>query len=561
VDVTGSRERLSAPMLGTVLGGAAAALAAPRAPSLRLVSLDETGTGFPQSPSARSDSAGPSVQLHALIALPPARPRAVPVQPLVPAEVAKEDRQATLLSCRAEPSRPAELSRPAAPSRPAEPSRPAQPGSRREEPRPASAPRPAEASPEAAPPQPEPPLAQVAAQRELFRQAALEARDGVAAPLVEAAEPQAGSWGILALLLSLVAALFLGAGLLSVEVTVRAPGALRAPNGLRSVESVLSGAVTELLVQAGDEVAADQVVARLEETQLRATLTLREKELATLRHDTDEANAADAALLRQTTAAVEHQRTALSRRGGIHESQLRQRSQQLTNLRAMRESGVASGNDELSGEESVQAAAEQIALVGSQLAELNLSLADRRREWKQRELDRKSSLSRAVAAVEEAKSLLALTEVRSPAAGRVESLLVTPGAVVQPGRVIAQIVPNDAPRSIVAFLPSREVSFVSVGSQANVEIESLPVNEFGMAKAQVKRISTDIAKPEEMASAFGEVTPGSYVRVELDLLDDENHQKMAPHLRSGERVLVRLHRRHQRVLGLIFEFTRKWLGW
>jgi multidrug resistance efflux pump len=192
---------------------------------------------------------------------------------------------------------------------------------------------------------------------------------------------------------------------------------------------------------------------------------------------------------------------------------------------------------------------------------LNLSLADRKREWKQRSLERSASLSRAVAAVDEAKSLLALTEVRSPAAGRVESLLVTPGAVVQPGRVIAQIVPKAAPRSIVAFLPSREMAFVSVGSQANVEIESLPVNEFGMARARVRRISADIAKPEEIQTAFGEVLPGSFVRVELDLIDDASQAKMAPHLRSGERVLVRLHRREQRVLSLIFEFTRKWLGW
>jgi multidrug resistance efflux pump len=519
VAVTGSRERLSAPALGTVLGGAAAA----RAPALRLVSVAGTDTEAPGSAAARPASPGAPLSLQPVMVLQPlARPRAVPVQPQAPAEFAA-------------PDRPETRERTAAPAR-----------------------RPAEAASEAAP---APPQAAVPERRELFRQAALEGRDGVAAPLVDAAEPKAGSWGILVLLLSLVAALFLGAGLLSVEVTVRAPGALRAPNGLRSVESVLSGAVTEVLVQAGDQVAADQVVARLEETQLRATLTLREQELATLRRDTAEADAADASLLRQTTRAAEHQRRALSRRSNIHEDQLRQRSQQLSNLRAMRESGVASGNDELSGEESMQAAAEQIALVGSQLAELNLSLADRRRESKQRELERKSSLSRALAAVEEAKSLLALTEVRSPAAGRVESLLVTPGAVVQPGRVIAQIVPPDAPRSIVAFLPSREVSFVSVGSQANVEIESLPVNEFGMARAVVKRISADIAKAEETAAAFGEALPGSCVRVELEMLEDANQEKMAPHLRSGERVLVRLHRRQQRVLSLIFEFTRKWLGW
>jgi hypothetical protein len=68
-----------------------------------------------------------------------------------------------------------------------------------------------------------------------------------------------------------------------------------------------------------------------------------------------------------------------------------------------------------------------------------------------------------------------------------------------------------------------------------------------------------VAKPEEIEKAFGEVLPGSYVRVELALLDGPGQEKMAPHLRSGERVLVRLHRRQQRVLSMIFEFARKWL--
>ena len=144
---------------------------------------------------------------------------------------------------------------------------------------------------------------------------------------------------MLGLLLSLVAASFCAAALLSVEVTVRAPGALRAPNGLRSVESVLAGAVTEVLVRAGDEVAAGQVVARLEETQLRASLTLRAREYETLKQDTAAAAAADAALLEQTTAAVEHQRSALGRRSSIHRAQLEQRSGQLDRLREARRHG------------------------------------------------------------------------------------------------------------------------------------------------------------------------------------------------------------------------------
>jgi membrane fusion protein len=404
------------------------------------------------------------------------------------------------------------------------------------------------------PPAP-PPAAPV---RDLFRKAAVEAH-AIGPKITDTEDPKSGAWGMLVLLLSLVAALFGGAALLSVEVTVRAPGALRAPNGLRSVESVISGPITQVLVRAGDEVATNQVVARLEEAQIRATLTLRERDLETLKKETAAAAEADAALFTQTTAAVLHQRAALGRRSNIHQTQMRQRAAQLDNVRELRRHGVATGNDELSGAEQVQAAAESMALVGSQMAELNLALADRQREWKQRELDRQASLARANAAVDETRSLLGMTEVRSPAAGRVESLLVHPGAVVQSGQVLAQIVPSDAPRLIVAFLPSREMSFVSVGSEANVEVESLPVNEFGMARAKVSRISSDVAKPEEIEKAFGEVLPGSYVRVELELLENGGQEKMAPHLRSGERVLVRLHRRQQRVLSMIFEFARKWL--
>lgn len=396
--------------------------------------------------------------------------------------------------------------------------------------------------------------------RQLFRKEALDAHYGADVDLEALAEPKRGAWTALIVLGSLVALLFIGAALLSIEVTVKAPGALRAPNGLRSVESVLSGAVTEVLAQAGDDVAAGQVVARLEETKLRSTLTLRESELALLEQDTREASQADEALLRSATRALERQRKALRERREINQAQLRQRSAHLKNLQELVKYGAASAADELTVNESVQAASESVAQLGSQVAQLELSMADRRREWQERDLERRASLSRANAAVEEAKSLLELVHIRAPADGRIESLLTTPGAVVAAGEILAQIVPKDAPRSIVAFLPSRETAFVKLGSEANVEVESLPVNEFGMARARVARISADVAKAEEIEAAFGEALDGSFVRVELSLEDDDTHDKMSAHLRSGERVLVRLHRRERRILSLLFEFVRKWLG-
>jgi multidrug resistance efflux pump len=412
-------------------------------------------------------------------------------------------------------------------------------------PAPASIPRPAEPT---APPQ-----------RALFRQEALDAHYGADGDAEALAQPRAGAWSVLLVLASLVGVLFVAAAIASVEVTVKAPGALRAPNGLRSVESALAGAISEVLTQAGAEVVEGQVVVRLEDAKLRSNLVLRERQLETLREEIKDAAADDQALIQRTLRASKRQRGVLQRRTGIGHGLLKKRSDRLADVQALVQYGAASHDDLLKVDELVQAASESVVQLDSQLVELDLQMADRMREWQAHELERRTSLSRMNAQVEEARSLLTLVEIRSPAAGRVESLLAKVGKVAQAGEIMAQIVPTGAPRSIVAFLPSRETAFVAVGSEANVEVESLPVNEFGMARARVVRVSADVAQQEELASTFGEALAGSFVRVELELLEGPAQDKMAPHLRSGERVMVRLHSRERRVLSLLFEFVRKWL--
>jgi pyruvate/2-oxoglutarate dehydrogenase complex dihydrolipoamide acyltransferase (E2) component len=150
--------------------------------------------------------------------------------------------------------------------------------------------------------------------------------------------------------------------------------------------------------------------------------------------------------------------------------------------------------------------------------------------------------------------------VRAPAAGRLESLVVSPGSVVGVGSVLAQVVPEKAPRTIVAFLPAKEIAFVRDGGLATIELESLSVGEFGTTKARITRVSTDVATADEVTAALGEALPAPVVRVELSLLDDAIGERMRGHLRSGERVTARLHVRKRRVLGLLFDFVRRWVS-
>jgi multidrug resistance efflux pump len=395
----------------------------------------------------------------------------------------------------------------------------------------------------------------------LFRREALDAVYGLSGSEDDAKLPKPSTygWAILALIGSLALFIFGGAALAKIEVTVVAQGALRAPQGLRAIAATLPGSVAEVLVRAGDDVEAGQILARLDVAQLEATLTLREQELETLQRESAVAERADVEYAKQMERALLQRRGVLHKRSSINHALKSQRKDQLDRMSESVRQGVATVNQELGTRELLQDALESEQLLRAGIADIDMQLAETATRLEDRALSRRTELARAVAAVTEARSLIERADIRSPAAGRLESLLVSPGSVVEAGQQLAQVVPNGALRSIVAFLPSRETTFVQAGTLARVEVESLPVSEFGQAQAKVTRVSTDIAKPQEMVNQFGEAAPGSFVRVELELAPETEQAKMAPHLRSGERVLVRLHRRERRIISLMFEFVRTWL--
>jgi multidrug resistance efflux pump len=393
----------------------------------------------------------------------------------------------------------------------------------------------------------------------LFRSAVLKARRDERADADFIAPPRARSWSVLGLLISLTVVLFVGASLARVEVTAEAPGVLRAPNGLRPIASALAGSITDVLVQAGAPVEAGQIVARLEATPLRASLANRTSELERLRRETEQATARDLQIEEHSTRALEQRRSSILGRIQINDERLEQRRGQYRNFEELMQLGGASQVEGLAAKEALQAASEMVASLKSELALLDLEISDRDRQWQERQSTRRTELARAAANVEEAQSLLAATEVRAPANGRIESLLVAPGSVVEAGALLAHVVPSGTPRSVVAFVSSREIAFVEPGALATVEVQSLPVSEFGIAKARATRVSSDVATASEVQATLGEGVSGAVVRVELSLIDSEVSARMQPHLRSGERVTVRLHRQERRVISLLFDFVRRWL--
>ncbi len=390
----------------------------------------------------------------------------------------------------------------------------------------------------------------------LFRKEALEAHEGAPREKGELALPTPGGWAILTIISSLVLVALAGALLGSIEVTVRAPGVLRAPEGLKAVETQLSGSVSEVLVEPGEHVASGQVLVRLEAAQLEASLARQQQELELLRSEAAREVAADERLKERTTRALARRRALLLRQSKITHAQERQRSKALGRLEDLVAAGAAALVQAEGARESLQESRRQSHGLASEVASIDLQLAELTNRLEARSLEREKSLARSVARIEETRAMLRHTVVEARAEGRVESILVSVGSVVAQGQKLAQVVPSGALQSIVAFLPSAETAFIARGAKAKVELHSLPRSEFGTADAFVKRVSSDTADPQELSTAFGEVPAGAFVRVELEL-SVAGHEEMKPHLRSGERVTVRLHRRERRIIHLLFDFTRE----
>jgi multidrug resistance efflux pump len=353
-------------------------------------------------------------------------------------------------------------------------------------------------------------------------------------------------------LASLALLVAMAPGLVSLPLVVRAPAALRPPGTLRSIESALVGAVTEVLTHAGAEVAEGQVIARLQGAELAASLALRQRELEALHQAARHAARAEAVSFGTLSAAIERERLALARREVIARAQHEQQLLQVSRYREAAEEGlVINPRPELDARAALEAAETSVAALGTRLAELDATLAEHEQNRKRRELERSLALAHARAAVDEAVALHALAEVRSPIAGRVESV-VSPGAPVRAGEVLAQIAPSEEPHRVIAFVPASKARFVHVGMDADVTPGS-PRNEAARARARVSRVPAGAADVGTLA--LGDRIAGSSVPVELLLLD-ETPQATTTLTRSGEKLLVHLHAGRQRLPVLLYELIR-----
>lgn len=117
----------------------------------------------------------------------------------------------------------------------------------------------------------------------------------------------------------------------------------------------------------------------------------------------------------------------------------------------------------------------QISQYGVQLNDLNRQLA---------EADAKGSLL-----------------ITAPTDGKISSLSVTPGQMVNAGDSLAQLVPaKNSPFFLVAWLPNESVPYVKPGEEINIRYEAYPFEKYGQFPGRVQSVSSAPVSEQELNS-------------------------------------------------------------
>jgi HlyD family secretion protein len=376
-------------------------------------------------------------------------------------------------------------------------------------------------------------------------------------------------WTLLALLAFLIVWALVG----RLDIVAAAGGKLVPASYLKIVQPSEAGIVKEILVHEGELVRAGQVLMRMDalltEAELAAVAAEHDrKRLALARIDAElsgqpfrPAFEAAPALLRETGAQYQANRDALAASLAEEDTRLGKARQELAAARQQKERLLAvlphyraqdaaydrlvkegfagtlmAGDKRRERIEKEQELATQEHLIASAEASIEQSRkklrqieADYQRNLHAERHEARSQLDRLAKELEKQQHRRALLELKAPQDGVIKDLAThTSGTVVQPGTVLASLVPRDEKLKAEVWVSNEDIGFVRPGQPVKLKLAAFPFQKYGLATGTVEHIGAD-AQSEEEARDKGLAAQGqpplrykALVRLDTDALETQN---------------------------------------
>lgn len=334
----------------------------------------------------------------------------------------------------------------------------------------------------------------------------------------------------------------LWASIARVDEISRGQGRVIPSSRVQIIQSAEPSTIREILVRSGQTVEKGQLLVRLDNTTSQSELGQLETENERLAQRaarlageggsgagcTGDSCGDEARLAEVRRSALQSQLAALSdsveqRRRDLGEAQatasalessLRLAREQVAMLEPLAARGVVPQTELLTAQREVvdiqgRLAAARQAMSRSQAAirEASAEVSRARFDFQQEALNERSQLTTKMAVNEEtirgAEGRLARSEIRSPARGVVNDLLVnTLGGFVNAGEQIMQIVPLGDKLLIETRVTPRDIAFIKVGDPANVKVTAYDFSIYGGLKGKVVRVSPDSIYDEVEREAY-----------------------------------------------------------
>ncbi|HND28233.1 MAG TPA: HlyD family type I secretion periplasmic adaptor subunit [Pseudomonadales bacterium] len=357
---------------------------------------------------------------------------------------------------------------------------------------------------------------------------------------------------VLWMLLALLAFLLVWALLGRLDIVAVADGKVVPASYLKIVQPSEAGIIKEIRVREGDWVHVNQVLMRMDalitEADLEAiTLEHARKRLALARIDAELADqpfqpdfAAPVLLVREIDAQYQANREALSAALAEERSRLDKARQELAAARQQQirleavlpyyreqesayeklvkdnfAGALMGGEKRRERIEKEQELETQRHLIASAEASIEQSLkklrqieADYLRQLHAERTEAQSQLDKLGKELEKQQHRRQLLELRAPQEGVIKDLAThTVGTVVQPGTVLASLVPREERLKVEVWLSNEDIGFVRSGQPVKLKFAAYPFQKYGMGAGHVEHVSAD-AQSEEEARDKGLITGG-----------------------------------------------------
>ena len=173
---------------------------------------------------------------------------------------------------------------------------------------------------------------------------------------------------------------------------------------------------------------------------------------------------------------------------------------------------------------------QKVAEIEQQINQLG---RDRQSEVAEALATTQSKILEIVPRLQDAQSRLERSIIRAPADGRIVGLTVhAAGAVVQPGQVLLEIVPEKATLVVEARIRVEDISELRTGMPAELRFSSFKQHVSPLIRGAVLQVSADRITDERTLAVFYKAM------IEVDPKDLADHPEIALHAGMGATVLV-----------------------